>query len=222
MQSGDGLFLVSDGMGGMNSGERAARLVVDALPDIVHEKLARVSDRSAETICEVLRTALIECSNHMIEVSRGDPVLDGMGATVVLLWLRGWTAYVAHMGDSRVYLYREGVLKQLTEDHSVVWSLLRYGLLTEEEAREHPARSHILQHIGMPDGAEPDVRHVGLQAGDRYLLCTDGLTGMLSDATIEEILSQHDDPQKACRELCDAANLAGGWDNITALIVDYG
>ncbi|MDI7278161.1 MAG: SpoIIE family protein phosphatase, partial [Anaerolineae bacterium] len=143
------------------------------------------------------------------------------GATVAAAWLRGGQAHLAHMGDSRIYLYRQGRLSQQTEDHSVVALLLRSGEITPEEARRHPARHQITRHVGMEGEVYADVRTIQLEPGDRLLLCTDGLTGPLDDERVAALLAEHGDPEAACRALVAAANAAGGADNITALVVDW-
>jgi protein phosphatase len=143
-----------------------------------------------------------------------------MGATLALLVLRERTGFVAHMGDSRVYLFRNGRLQQLTTDHSLVSLLQSTGEITAEEARTHPARNRITRHVGMERALYPDVQSLELCDGDRLLLCTDGLNGMIDDDRIAEILNSGEDPEQACASLVDAANAAGGRDNVTALIVD--
>ena len=144
-----------------------------------------------------------------------------MGATVVLAMIKRRSAYIAHMGDSRAYLFRDNQLKQLTEDHSIVGILLRHGDITPEEATEHPAKGRLSRYVGMEGKVYPDVRSIAIKKEDRLLLCSDGLSGMLNDRNIAELLIMHPDPQAACKALADAANSAGGTDNITVVIVDW-
>jgi protein phosphatase len=143
-----------------------------------------------------------------------------MGATVVMVLILGRRAYVAHMGDSRAYLFRRGRLTPMTDDHSIVGILLRQGEISEAEAREHPARGRVSRYVGMEGEVYPDVRVEVLRKADRLLLCTDGLNGMISDAQIKRILTANRDPQQASQALVDAANRAGGEDNVTAVVVD--
>ena len=144
-----------------------------------------------------------------------------MGATVVMALVQDDRAFIAHMGDSRAYLLRRGKLRPLTDDHSIVGILLRTGEIRPEEAEHHPARGQLSRYVGMEDEVYPDVRTVRLASGDRLLLCTDGLTGMVPDDTIMGLLAVSEEPQVACDHLVEAANAAGGKDNITAVIVDW-
>jgi protein phosphatase len=125
------------------------------------------------------------------------------------------------MGDSRMYLHRQGRLSLLTHDHSLVALLLRRGEITPDQAKDHPARGKLSRYVGMETEVYPDIRAVHLVQGDRLLLCTDGLTGTVSEQEIAAILGQPVEPESACRSLIDAANAAGGRDNITVLVADY-
>ncbi len=145
-----------------------------------------------------------------------------MGATVALAWLRETGAHLAHLGDSRIYLFREAQLQQLTEDHSVIALLLRSGEITPEEAQTHPARGQLSRYVGMDGEVYPDVQTVQLQAGDRLLLCSDGLTNMIPNTQIAQLLQVNAEVLAACQALVHAANTAGGTDNITVLVVDCG
>jgi protein phosphatase len=163
--------------------------------------------------------ALCVLSNDLVMQTRGVPGLEGMGATVVMALVRGERAVVAHMGDSRAYLLRGKELLRLTTDHSIVQILLESGEITPEEAREHPAHGQITRHVGMPGDPLPEVRLVDLESGDRLLLCTDGLCGMVSDDHILEVLRDVTNDDEACARLVAAANEAGGNDNVTAVVV---
>jgi protein phosphatase len=145
-----------------------------------------------------------------------------MGATVALVWLRGEQneAHLAHMGDSRIYLFRQNHLAQLTEDHSVVALLLKHQEITAEEARTHPARGRLSRFVGMEGEVYPDVQTVNLQGGDRLLICTDGLTGMVQDERVAQLLQANPDPQTTCQALVAEANKAGGEDNVTTVVVN--
>jgi len=143
-----------------------------------------------------------------------------MGATVVAVLICDARLHVAHMGDSRAYLFRDGKMTALTEDHSVVGILERRHEISAQEARIHDARGRLTRFVGMPMPALPDVSTQGLRAGDRVLLCTDGLTGVIEDKAIEQILRSASQPQKACDCLVSAALATGGQDNVTAVVVD--
>lgn len=214
-----GLFVVSDGMGGLPAGEVAADVVVTTLPTLIATHFGAAPDLAAPEATQRLHTVLAELNTDLRAGSREDPQRAGMGATAVVALVRQATALIAHLGDSRAYLWREHSLQRLTHDHSWAQGLLDAGLITEQEAADHPARHQLARHVGMDGEALPDVRRIPLHPADRLLLCSDGLTNMLDDARIQAILNDHPNPDHACRALVEAANDAGGADNITALVV---
>jgi PPM family protein phosphatase len=216
-----GLFIVSDGMGGAQAGEVASQMVIGALPRMIGKQVDDLGNVRSRTYRYRLRQHLLDLSRNVREAAGQRPELKGMGATVVLMLIRDERAHIAHMGDSRLYLFRDSQLAQATDDHSVVAILLRDGEITPEEAETHPARGNLSRFIGMPGEVYPDVRTMPLKECDRFLLCTDGLTGMVSDFDIANILGDNNDPQQACEALIAAANQAGGNDNITAVVVDW-
>jgi protein phosphatase len=218
-----GLFIVSDGMGGHQAGEVASRIVVSVLPPMI-EKLAagiKESTQSKEPYQRVLRDAILQLSQDLRDESKGQAGLQGMGATVVVVWVLDQRAHMAYMGDSRIYLLRKGRLTQVSNDHSVVALLLRHRQITEEEAKDHPARGRLSRYVGMEGDTFSDQRTIVMFEGDRLLLCSDGLTGMVSDDHIEKVLREYQDPDKACKVLIRMANEAGGKDNITAIIINF-
>ncbi len=214
------LFIVSDGMGGHQAGEVASEAVVTVLPPLIEQYISRHHPSSGKAIERILQRAIRELSQRLRTESKGRAGLQGMGATLTLVWLRGEEAYLAHMGDSRIYLYRNEKLIQMTNDHSVVGLLLRHGDITPEEARNHPARGRLSRYVGMKEDVSPDVRTICPQQGDRLLLCSDGLTGMVPDEQIRDVLQANPEPEAACQALIAAANEAGGKDNITVLVVN--
>lgn len=216
-----GVFIVSDGMGGRVAGELASKIVVEVLPDFLLTRLEEYQDLECEEVKHAIVQAVAELSNLIHRESSKRPDFSGMGATVVLALVRPPQAMLAHVGDSRAYVFREHALQQLTRDHSIIQILLDMGQLAPEAAATHPARSQITQFVGMETRVFPDVRYIDLKPGDRLLLCSDGLTGMVEDAEIAEILETHADPKSACHTLIHAANNAGGKDNITVIIVDW-
>ncbi|MGH3887963.1 MAG: Stp1/IreP family PP2C-type Ser/Thr phosphatase [Pseudonocardiaceae bacterium] len=216
-----GLFIVSDGMGGRPAGEVASEVVVATLPTLVTTHLGAAPDLVAPDATQRLCMALTELSADLREGSQDTPRLAGMGATVVAALVSQATALIAHVGDSRAYLWREHHLHRLTRDHSLVQALVDAGAITDEQAAGHPARGKLTRHVGMVGEMLPDVRSITLHPADRLLLCSDGLTGMLDDARIRTILNGCPDPHHACRALVSAANNAGGTDNITVLVVAY-
>ncbi len=211
-----GFFIVSDGIGGRQAGEKASEVVVTVLPIQVNS-IINTSDPA-----DVLERSIQFLSNQLREYADEVRELRGAGATIVSCLIRDGKAFVAHLGDSRVYLMRRGVFELLTEDHSIVSMLIKIGNITKKQARTHPARHTITRYVGMKSRGIPDVRPVDLLPGDRLLLCTDGLTDMLGDREIGQILLEEPDPDRACKELIDRANEAGGKDNITAVIIRYG
>jgi protein phosphatase len=204
------LLFVADGMGGHRGGEVASRLAVEAVGETFGER---------EDPPERLLDAAFQAANARIfATSMDDMELAGMGTTGVGILLTGEAqGWVAHVGDSRAYRMRGGVLEQLTRDHSVVGELMRRGQLTAEEARVHPQANEILRALGTQDGVEVEIKHVDVAPGDRFMLCSDGLSGMLPEARIAEVLGTAD-PEAAVLQLVDRANEAGGTDNITVQI----
>lgn len=216
-----GLFIVSDGMGGHTAGELASRIVVEVLPPYLNEHIENFQDLSDSKATEFILETLSDLSTHIRNESDKRPEFVGMGATVVLALIKDTRALIAHIGDSRAYLLREKRLERLTKDHSIVQILIDTGEITPEEAATHPTRSRITQYVGMKDEALPEARVLELLPDDRLLLCTDGLTGMIDDQTITELLIANPDPENACHALIDAANVAGGKDNVTVVVADW-
>jgi protein phosphatase len=216
-----GVFLVSDGMGGRVAGELASKIVVDVFPSFLLQRLKDIPHLFSPAAQEIVLAALSELSKMIHLESSKRPDFLGMGATVVLAIVRNAHALIAHIGDSRAYLFRDDLLEQLTKDHSLVQILVDLGQLKPEDVATHPARSQITQFVGMKGNVVPEVRVVELLPEDRLLLCSDGLTGMVADGSIAEILQTHADPETACQALIDAANAAGGKDNITVIVVDW-
>lgn len=216
-----GLVLVSDGMGGHRGGARASKVVVRDLPPLIENRLTGLKTHSPGTVRSLLKKTLAEQSRQLRMEGTSESGCKGMGATVILALLIKDRAFIASVGDSRVYRFRRGRLAQLTKDHSVVSELLEQGRIKPEEARNHSAQGEITRYIGMDEKAFPCVRSFLLKAGDRLLLCTDGLTDLVSDKDIARIMGGESDCQAACEALVKTANLAGGIDNITAVIVDW-
>jgi PPM family protein phosphatase len=213
------LYLVADGIGGHLAGELASRLIVEVLPGQLRRAVGDTPDFADKAVVRRVIEAVATLSRNMRKESLGQPGLSGMGATLVLTLLRGGQALVVHMGDSRAYLCRGSGMQRLTRDHTVVQVLLDGGVITPDEAASHPARNQLTRFVGMTGEPLPDVRLVDLLPGDRLLLCTDGLSGLLADQQLQALLAQHSDPARACRRLIEAANAAGGNDNVTALVV---
>jgi len=209
------LFAVADGMGGHQGGEVASNLALAAMETIAEEPLP--DGDSAPRLAEVVR----EANRVVLQRAGSDPALSGMGTTLTAVLAGiGGRIHVAHVGDSRAYLLRGGEMSQLTRDQTVVQRLVDEGRISPEEAEIHPQRSILTNAIGVDRDIEVDEASYELEIGDRLLLCSDGLSGMVSEADIKRILVENEDPQAACDALVEAANQAGGQDNITALILD--
>jgi len=208
---GNRLLVVADGMGGHRGGETASRLAVEAIGDVFA--------RSEETLEKMMRTAIETANERVYSCAREDPNLTGMGTTVVALGLgEGGEAWVAHVGDSRLYLLRNGRLDALTADHSVVAQMQQEGFISAEEAQTHPRRNELTRSVGVDASVEMDVARIAVKPGDRFLLCSDGLCGYLGDVEIREVL-ERERPPNAARILVDRANAKGGYDNVTVQVV---
>jgi protein phosphatase len=208
VDGGIGLIAVADGMGGHQAGEVASSTALEAL-------------RAAVNSGEALREAIVAANDAVFEKSGADEGLRGMGTTLTAgTMAAGGTLLIGHVGDSRAYLVRGGALEQVTSDHSVVAELVEAGELTEEQAELDPRRSMITRALGVEPGVDVDVIPLRLRAGDRVLLCSDGLTTMVREEEILTILQREVDPTRAAGALVDAANDNGGSDNITTVVVD--
>lgn len=214
-----GIYLVTDGMGGEFAGELASQIVSQALPPCLVKILAGLPDVSSQEFIAMVHAAIAHLSSSIRQQTMGRPGLDGMGATIVMAIIRDGKALVSHMGDSRAYLLRGPKLSRLTTDHSIVQLLLDAKRISGEEAETHPARGQLTRCVGMRGEPSPDSACLQLRKGDRMLLCSDGLTDMLSDPEIKDILALQESPSAICKKFVDAANKAGGRDNITTLVI---
>lgn len=206
-------------MGGQFAGEVASRVVVEVLPVELRKSVGEVPDLADPATSAGVVQAVVRLSRNLRTESEREPGLSGMGATLVLALVRGSRALVVHLGDSRVYLWRAGALQRLTKDHTLVQLLLDGGVLDQSEAAVHPARNQLSRFVGMPSEPLPEARLIDLLPSDRLLLCTDGLTGLLTDEQLQATLSAEVEPERACQRLIEAANAAGGTDNVTAVVV---
>lgn len=213
LERGEILLVVADGLGGHRGGEVASELAVEILGQTVFE--------GEEDPATRLVRAITLANQRILASAREDDDLKGMGTTVVCLLLtRAGEAHVAHVGDSRLYRLRAGHVDPMTEDHSLVATLVRERVLTVEAARSDSRRNQILRALGVRDDVEVDVKILAPQPGDRYLLCSDGLHGLLSDDEIGEIAAVEKAPEQVVADLIAAALEAGGHDNVTCLYVE--
>jgi PPM family protein phosphatase len=207
----DSLFVVADGMGGHRGGDVASSLALETIES------GAPDDVTLQGLVEDIKRA----NQAVLERGEADRNLRGMGTTITALLVEDGRAHVAHVGDSRAYLLRDGALQQLTEDHTLVQRMVREGRLTEDEAAHHPQRSVLTRALGVEEEVPVDELTLDVHSGDRLLLCTDGLTTMIDRGRIQKILAREMDPQAACDKLIDAANRAGGDDNITVIVLDF-
>jgi PPM family protein phosphatase len=209
-----GLFLVADGMGGHAAGEVASKVAAETVENVV------LSSDPERNPGELLRFAAESANLRVYEKQRERAEYGGMGSTLTALLFRDGTYYVAQVGDSRAYLFREGVLNQITKDHSVVWHLFENGLLRKEDLCRHPQKNLITRSIGPHSKVDVDLESGEIREKDVYILCSDGLTDVLSDEIISGILSGRDrTPQDLANSLVEAANAGGGPDNVTVVVV---
>jgi protein phosphatase len=208
------LFAVADGMGGAQAGEVASKLAAAALEDT-----DAGSSGGVARIVELIQ----EANRRVYERSNADPAASGMGTTITAALVEGNSVTFGHVGDSRAYLVRDGVIEQLTEDHSLVNELMKSGKLSAEEAEVHPQRSVITRALGTDPDVDVDTFVVEARENDLFLICSDGLTTMVGDQDILELLERHhDDLDRAAKALVAAANRAGGEDNITVVAFTIG
>lgn len=203
------LYGVADGMGGHKGGEVASTSARDDLLRELEGKTPSVATLSG---------AIEEVNRQIYHQQEHDDALTGMGTTLSVLWMSDNFVYIGHVGDSRVYLLRDGEFKQMTLDHSLVEQLVREGVLTEEEAQNHPMRNIITRAIGTDESVEVDVVVEERRKGDLWLACSDGLHGLVDDRQMRDALRQYA-PEKAADVLLKAALDAGGRDNVTLVIV---
>jgi PPM family protein phosphatase len=220
------LFLVADGMGGHAAGEIASRIAVDSISEfILHTKeddgtWPHAYDEHFKRSTNRLMAAVRMANTRVLEAMRKDARLRGMGTTVVACLADGETMSVAHVGDSRAYMIRDQKLQRITNDHSWVFEQVQAGMLTEAEAEKHPLRNVITRALGGALQVNPDASEIEVRPGDVFLLCSDGLTGMVPEDEILRVVTQSNgDLQKACQRLIEEANERGGLDNVTAILV---
>jgi protein phosphatase len=216
------LFVVADGMGGHAAGEEASALAVVTIEDFLLNTLRWFFRIEGDNVLTEFWLALRAADERIFAEVARRPGLRGMGTTVTLAFAVESTLYAVHAGDSRLYVLRGGRLYQMTNDHTVVGELLRRRIIDAEHAAQHPMRNIITNSVGGDQpGVQPEVHKIPLEADDTMLLCTDGLTEMVSDEVITAVLTGTADPQAACGTLIEQANKAGGVDNVTAIVARF-
>lgn len=213
-ESKGSLFIVADGMGGHKGGDVASRLAVEEIRS--HYYSAKGEDPAAALV-----EAFQKANRSIYEKAQNDESLTGMGTTCTAMVIRQEFTYFAHVGDSRAYLYRQGELRQITEDHSLIGEMLRSGLISKEDARTHPQRNVITKSLGVQISVQADTPSTpfSIEDGDIFLLCSDGLTTLVLDEDIKAALNAKNIGE-ACCHLIDLANKKGGMDNITVQVIE--
>ncbi|RKH57680.1 Stp1/IreP family PP2C-type Ser/Thr phosphatase [Corallococcus aberystwythensis] len=224
----ENLVCVADGMGGHSSGEIASRIAVDELGEFFRMTSKDQDatwpfkmDKQRNYDENRLSTGIKLANARIFERATVDTKYKGMGTTIVSVHFAESAAYVGHVGDSRVYFFRGGILQQVTEDHSLLNDYLKAKKLTPEEIENFPHKNVIVRALGMKEQVQVDVTRVDPLENDVFLLCSDGLSGMISDAQMQDILSRTPELEKACGQLIDLANAAGGNDNVTCVLARW-
>jgi protein phosphatase len=220
-----GAFMVADGVGGQNYGEMASRKAVIGTQEYIEQNpIKDFSEVNKEEKSKFLMKYFIDCfeklNEDIMKLSVGKAGSEGMATTAVTAYIDGLELYVANIGDSRAYVMRDGVMNQISEDHTYVNNLVKAGTLTESEARVHPQKHIITKALGAEAVISPDFYRTELMKGDVILLCSDGLTGELTDEQIAELIIPSMDMNEVCRNLIKVANECGGNDNITVICIE--
>lgn len=215
-EKGYGLYIVADGMGGHNAGEVASFLVVNSIKDHITKYVS--VDMEEQSIKGIIYEAFSR-ANETVYVHAGEnSSCDGMGTTATLALKINSTLYIGHVGDSRAYIIKDGTIKQITEDHSLVAELVRSGSITEVEAMKHPQKNIITRALGTNKTIKVDIFDVDFNHTDILVLCTDGLSNFVDKYEIEKAVLEYGDSNEACERLVSMANKRGGYDNITVLV----
>jgi len=210
------LYILADGMGGYKGGEVASKLATVSVKNYIESNFENTI-KDKEEILKLIKSSMEYANMIVYEESKIDKELEGMGTTLEVCLIYNNKAYIGHIGDSRVYRIRKGVIRKLTKDHSYVQQLVEDGKITREEANIHPKKNMLTKALGCSAYVEPDIRARNFELGDIFIMCSDGLTNMVEDNRIFDIVTLG--PQTAVDELIKEANQAGGYDNITVVII---
>lgn len=212
------LYVVADGMGGHNAGEVASYIAIESVKEVFHKNKELLLAKEIE-IPQFINDALNTANERILEKSNKEERYNGMGTTITLAFIQDDEIFIGHIGDSRAYLLSNGELIQLTQDHSLVAELLRKGSISEEEAMNHPQKNIITRALGTDENVKIDILSRKIKKEDILLLCTDGLTNMVSENKIKEIIIESKDLQTASNILINTANELGGLDNTTVMLI---
>ena len=210
------VFILADGMGGYNGGEVASRLATTTALSYIKSNFIN-TPKEKEDILNLVKSAMEYANMIVYEKSNEEKELEGMGTTLEVCLIYNNKAYIGHIGDSRIYRIRKEFIRKLTHDHSYVQNLVKDGTITEEEARNHPKKNMLMKALGCTAFVEPDVIAKGFIKDDTILMCSDGLSNMLKDEEIYEIIRE--EGENAAEKLVEKANEKGGYDNITAIVI---
>ena len=210
------LYILADGMGGYNGGEIASRLAAETTKNYIQNNFKKI-EHDKEAILKLVKDAMEYANMVVYEESKKDENLQGMGTTLDVCFIYNSKIYIGHVGDSRIYLIKKDIARKITKDHSYVQQLVEDKKITREEAEHHPKKNMLLKALGCTSYVEPDIRARNLEKDDMLLMCSDGLTNMVEESKIYEVVREN--KEKAPEILVNLANNAGGYDNITVITI---
>ncbi len=210
------IYILADGMGGYNGGEIASKLAVQTVREYIENNFDKI-EHTKEEILNMIKKSMENANSVVYEESKKDDNLQGMGTTLDVCFIYNNKIYIGHVGDSRVYLIRKEIARKITKDHSYVQQLVEDKKITREEAEHHPKKNMLLKALGCTSYVEPDIRARNIEKDDIFLMCSDGLTNMVEESKMYEVVEQY--KEKAPEILVNLANDAGGYDNITVITI---
>lgn len=210
------IHILADGMGGYNGGEVASKLATESAKEYIYNNFTKI-EPVKENILNLIKEAMEYANFVVYEKSKNNKNLQGMGTTLDICFIYNNKIYIGHVGDSRIYRIRGNVIRKLTKDHSYVQQLIEDGKITRQEAQNHPKKNMLLKALGCTVYVEPDIRARNLEKGDILLMCSDGLTNMIQEKEIYNLIKE--DAKNASEKLVDLANQKGGYDNITVITI---
>ena len=210
------LYIIADGMGGYNGEEIASRLAAETTKNYIQNNFEKI-EHDKEAILKLVKDAMEYANMVVYEESKKDENLQGMGTTLDVCFIYNSKIYIGHVGDSRIYLIKKDIARKITKDHSYVQQLVEDKKITREEAEHHPKKNMLLKALGCTSYVEPDIRARNLEKDDMLLMCSDGLTNMVEENKIYEVVREN--TEKAPEILVNLANNAGGYDNITVITI---
>ena len=210
------LYMLADGMGGYNGGEIASKLAIQSAKSYIENNFKEI-EKDKDSIIQLVGSSMEYANMVVYEKSKESKELEGMGTTLEICLIYNNKVFIGHIGDSRIYRIRKDVIRKLTKDHSYVQQLVEDKKITREEAKVHPKKNMLTRALGCTPYVEPDLRARNFEKGDIFIMCSDGLTNMVEEKRIYELIKQ--DISKATNNLINEANSAGGYDNITVIII---